>query len=309
MSPSFWTQPFPEVIDSSMMSAWRSCRRKGALEYIEHWRGKDLSVHLHAGKSFAEGLEVARTAFFLEGRTEQESIAIGMGALLRAYGDFECPQDSAKSVTRMAGAFEYYFSQYPMAADKAVPVSFPGGGKGIEFGFVEPIDVIHPTTGQPLLYTGRLDMICEYAGQIFGEDDKTTSQLGASWSKQWDLRSQFTAYCWGAGKSGFPLAGFLIRGISILKTKYETQQAITYRPQWMIDQWYEALCRDLEDMKAAWQEGYFRPAFDFACNEYGGCQFRKVCLSQDAGKWLAVDFERRRWDPVTRTESVIEMET
>ena len=54
---------------------------------------------------------------------------------------------------------------------------------------------------------------------LYIEDDKTTSQLGSSWGAQWDMRSQFTGYAWAARQSGLPIAGIIVRGISILKTK------------------------------------------------------------------------------------------
>lgn len=299
--------PFPTVIDSSLMSAARACHRKVKLESFDHWKSKFKSVHLHAGAAFARGLEVARESYYAHGLPEHEAIAIGLQALVTAYGDFECPPDSAKSLERMMGAFEYYFSEYPMGTDTARPSTLPGGKLGIEFSFASPIDVAHPETGEPLLYCGRFDMIADYAGGQFGEDDKTTSSLGASWSKQWDLRSQFTAYTWGARQMGVKLDGFLVRGISILKTKYDTQQAITYRPTWMVDQWYEKMCSEVRDLVRAWETGQWLPDYDEACNAYGGCQFRRVCLSEPEKEvvWLNQDFERRRWDPVTRTETVL----
>lgn len=620
--------PFPAVLDSTIVGSFRSCRRKAYLEYVEHWKPRTVSVHLHAGGAYAKGLEEARKAYFIgveqpDGTIKQVSedvaIQIGLRALMRAYGAFECPPDSAKSLERMCGAFEYYFTQYPMSSDKAVPVTLPGGGKGIEFSFAEPIiypdgePLLHPETGDPLIYCGRMDMIANYAGGMFGEDDKTTSSLGASWSKQWDLRcfsgdteiltragwrridciqegedvlqynkgemefvpaadvhsthfagrlislqngrldqlitpnhrillelrrggekvveaaalgyedkkhkiplsgvlqgeklpaavqryivalqadgslrsskgiqdggqghrehmpypaasfkfvkgrkierlrsilrelgveftehedgsfyvsgftplqelvtklldenkmfredtfelydetfleeleywdgwasqyytihkknaefvqtvahtngwrasvqlkithtqsyvvclskqiscelgaltmkrvgwdapvyclsvpsgfllirrggvvsvsgnSQFTGYCWGAAKAGFPLQGFLVRGVSILKTKFETQQAITYRPQWMIDRWHAQLIRDVEAMIVAWESGYWDYNLDHSCNEFGGCIFKKVCLSEQPEDWLEVDFEKRIWDPLKREEKVI----
>lgn len=295
--------PFPDVVDASLIAAFRSCPAKAFMEYFQHYKPKSPSVHLHAGKSYAAGLEAARKAFYLEGRSEPHAIEEGLQTLLTEYGDFQCPEDSAKSATRMAGAFEFYFSQYPMSGDKCVPASLPDGKKGIEFSFAEPIpEVLHPETGAPILYVGRLDMLAEYAGALYGEDDKTTSSLGASWSKQWDLRSQFTGYVWGAGKAGIHLNGFIIRGVSILKTKYDTQQAITYRPDWQVNRWYNQLLRDLTRMVFLWQSGYWDYNLDHACDEYGGCMFRKVCLSSNPGPWLEADFERRRWDPVTREE-------
>ena len=300
--------PFPSVLDSSLIAAFRSCPHKAYLEFVEHWKPRTQSVHLVAGAAYAKGLETAREAYYLNGKSQSEAIALGLGALMHAYGDFQCPADSAKSLERMCGAFEFYFTQYSLETDKAVPVTLPGGGKGIEFSFAEPIDSNHPETGDPILYVGRMDMICEYAGGWFGEDDKTTSQLGASWPKQWDLRSQFTGYCWGAGKAGMPLSGFLVRGVSILKTKYDTLQAITYRPAWMIQRWYEQLLLDVDRMKQCWRDGYWDYDLDHACTEFGGCPYKQVCMSHPDNQlsWLETGFERRKWDPVMRTETLLE---
>ena len=297
--------PFPTVLDSTLVAAFRSCPRKFYLQYMEHWKPKTLSVHLVAGAAFATGLEKAREAFFVNGMGEEDSLAIGMIALTEAYGDFECPEDSAKSCTRMLGALEYYMSQYPMSTDQARPHRISAEKSGIEFSFAEPIDATSPETGDPILYVGRMDMIVDYAGGLFGEDDKTTSSLGASWSKQWDLRSQFTGYTWGCKQAGLPLQGFLVRGVSILKTKYETQQALTYRPQWQLDRWYQQLLRDVDRMKVMWEEGYWDYDLDHACTEYSGCVFRQCCLTAEPALWLETGFERRKWDPVTRTEILV----
>jgi hypothetical protein len=301
------TRPaFPSVIDSTIRSAFVTCPRMCELEYIEHWRPKILSVHLHAGGAYASGLEAARESYFALNEPSDLAVAKGLQALLEAYGDFDCPSDSAKSLERMLGALEYYFDQYPMGTEEAKPRQITPERWGIEFSFAEPIDVLHPETGDPLIYCGRMDQVVDFAGGIFGEDDKTASSLGASWSKQWDLRSQFTGYCWGCQQAGIPLQGFLVRGVSILKTKYDTQQALTYRPSWMIERWYKQLCRDIERMKQSWLEGYWDYNLDESCNHYGGCTFRQICLAQNPQSWLETNFERRRWDPLLRKEIKIE---
>lgn len=297
---------FPQVLDSSLIAAFRSCPRKAFLEYFLHWKSKDISVHLHAGAAYAHGLEAGRKAYFDHGKSAEESIALAVGACIEAYGAFACPEDSAKSATRMAGAVEYYFSRYPLGVDRAIPIKI-ADKHAIEFGGVEVIDETHPDTGEPLQYSWRLDQAVEYQGMRLAEDDKTTSQLGASWPRQWDLRSQFTAYLWGSNRSlGLGLSGFLVRGVSILKTKYDTLEAITYRPQWMIDRWYEQLLLDVRRMKRCWSEGYFDYNLDHACTEYGGCMFREVCLTRDPDVILPQLYSRRRWDPIRRIEIPLE---
>lgn len=297
--------PFPSVLDSTILAAFRSCPQKAWLEFFLHYKMLNQSVHLHAGAAYAKGMEVTRKAFYINGRSPDEAIAAGVGGLLKAYGNFDCPADSAKSAERTAGALEFYFSHYRLGEDKAIPLKLPGDRSGIEFSFLEPIDVLHPESGDPLLLSGRFDMLCEFEGMKLGEDDKTASQLGASWPRQWDLRSQFTNYTWGAARAGIKLDGFLVRGVSILKTKYDTLQAITYRPQWMLDRGYEQLCTDAKRMIQAWKEQKFDYNLDHACAEYGGCPFREVCLMREPAALLSARYERRKWDPIKRIETVL----
>lgn len=297
---------FPTLWDSTMLAALKSCTHKFNVEFHQHWKAKSPSVHLHAGAAFASGLEAAREAFWVKKDSHDAAVATGLMALINHYGDFECPADSAKSCERMAGALEYYFSRYPLGADGAEPITLANGKRGIEISFAEPLPIGNPVTGEPLIYCGRLDQAVGYAGGIFVEDDKTTSQLGASWSRQWDLRSQFTGYCWGLGKAaGVKPNGVLVRGISILKTKYETLEAITYRADWQIDEWFAVTCDAIEDYIKQWKRGWYRKSLDHACTEYGGCPFRQSCMSRDPNSWLSTYFEQREWNPLTRKETLI----
>lgn len=298
--------PFPEVLDNSLVEAFLVCPTKCFREYFCDWKPKTPNVHLHAGGAYAHGLEAARLAFFRDGRPEPEAIAIGAKALIEFYGEFECPPDSAKSLEGTLGAFEFYFDRYPMGSDTAVPIDFGKGKLGVEFNFVEPLDIKHPVSGASLLYTGRFDQLCNFQGGVYGEDDKTTSQLGASWARKWDLRSQFTGYCWGAKQHKLPIMGFLVRGVSILKRGYDTQQAITYRQTWQIDEWYENLVFDVVPrMIQMWESERWPLALNDSCEAYGGCPQRQVCLAEPGERisWLETKFERRHWDPVTRKET------
>lgn len=296
------TRYFPEIFDSSMLAEYKSCQQKFNLTYLQEWKPKEPSVHLHAGASFAKGLEAARTAFYVEGKPAEDAEATGLSALLTAYGDFECPADSAKSAERVAGAFEFYFDRYPLNQDSP-PITLPGGKRGIEFSFAHPLPIKHPVTGNPLLYVGRMDALLNYAGGVFIEDDKTTTQLGSSWSRQWDLRAQFTGYAWGCTQAGIRVDGAIVRGVSILKTKYDTQEAISYRPEWQVERWYNELIEWIDEIKANWIRGKWRHNLDHSCAEYGGCSYRQACCSTDQAPWLETYFERRHWNPLLRTET------
>lgn len=297
--------PFPTVIDSTLLATFRSCPQKAYRTYVEHWKAKGESIHLHAGKAFARGLEVARRSYYEDSMDSELSVARGVEALLIAYGDFECPEGVAKTADRMAGALEFYFNEFPLATDKAKPIILPSGRRAIEFSFAQPLPMLHPESGDPLIYSGRSDMICSMADGVYIEDDKTASQLGASWSKQWDLRSQFTGYCWAAREAKMPVNGVLVRGISILKTKYDKAESITYRPDWEIDRWLGQVEKDIARMIRCWDEGYWDYNLDHACSEYGGCPLTTVCKSPNPETWLPMYFEKRVWDPLERTETAI----
>lgn len=301
------TRPmFPPVIDSTMLAAFRACPAKMFHSYVEHWKPQTESVHLVAGKAFARGVEVGREAFYVQGLPVQECESLALGALIEAYGDFECPPDSAKSLERMCGALEFYFANYPLGQDGADPILLANGKRGIEFSFAVPLPVAHPVTGDPLLFAGRADMIANFCNGIYLYDEKTCSSLGPSWARQWEMRSQFTAYTWAAREQGINVAGTVVRGVSILKTKYDTAQAITYRGQHEIDRWLDQSVRDIERMKVMWEAGAWDYNLDNSCNDYGGCAFTRVCKSPNPEAWLPMYFTKRVWDPLAREEVTVD---
>lgn len=296
--------PFPETIDSTMLGTFRACPQKYFRQYMQHYKPRGESVHLIAGGAFAEGVEYARRAFYIDGKTPKESEAAGIAALLRKYGDYSPPIESAKSVERMVGALVFYFDRWPLGQDGAVPIDREGV-RGIEYSFAEPFPFLHPVTRDPLLYTGRADMLAHYAGGRFAFDEKTTTSLGARWADQWEMRSQFTGYCWASKNSGYDIQGVLVRGVCIQKTQYNTAEVVTYRPQHVIDRWLEQSVRDLQRLQRMWEENYYDYDLDHACNEYGGCAFKRVCTSQNPESWLKTDFEIRIWDPLKREEVAV----
>lgn len=301
------TRPFfPVAIDSTTIAAFRSCPQRAFRQYIEHWKPASDSVHLIAGGSFADGVEEARRCFYEQGLSAEDSVASGLRALISKYGDFECPPDSGKSLERTAGALEFYFEQYPLGKDGAEPIRLADGKRGIEFSFAQPLPINHPVSGDPILYTGRADMIANAFGGVYIYDEKTTSSLGASWSKQWDLRSQFTGYCWAAQQFGLSPTGVVVRGVSILKTKYDTQQVIAYRSAYEIERWLDQVVRDIGRMIKCWEEGYWDFNLDHACTEYGGCALAAVCKSANPDPWLKQYFVKRVWNPLARKEQSIE---
>jgi hypothetical protein len=299
---------FPEVIDSSMLADFKACPWKFKLTYIDEWKPKAPNTHLHAGGAFARGLEVARRSFYEQNLSAEDSVAMGGHALMQAYGD-HVPQGGPKSsvhnktAIRMLGGLDFYFEQYPLNHQTAYPILMPGGKRGIEFSFSNPIPINHPDTGQPLMYCGRADGIFQFAGGTYIFDDKTASQLGESWAKQWKLRAQFSGYCWAAAQSGIKVDGVVVRGISFLKGGYGNVEDISFRSDYMIAAWYGEMLEWIDRMLYCYKTNRWQHTFDHACSDFGGCGFQDSCDMEDQVAWLERSHEHRHWDPITRTET------
>jgi hypothetical protein len=136
-------------------------------------------------------------------------------------------------------------------------------------------------------------------------DDKTTQAIGASWADQWDMRSQFTGYCWGALQFGIPVTQVLVRGIGLLKTKFSHAEALSFREPWRIERWHTQVVRDIKNAIGMWERGQWDTNEAESCSSYGGCIFKQPCSSQDPTPWLEANFVKRKWDPVHRTEEVV----
>lgn len=288
---------FPTLVDSSMRAAFTACPRKFELQYLHHWAPVAESVHLHAGGAFARGLEVVRREAYGKGTNPETAIALGAKALIEEWGDYEPPVDSNKTLPNMLGALSEYFHHYGIHTDHIQPYMF-AREPAVEFSFALPIDVTHPETGDPLLYGGRFDMLGVFQDNLLVLDEKTTTQLGPTWFKNWKLRGQLTGYVWGAKQFGLPVIGAIIRGLAILTRDWKHAEVIQYRTDWEIERWYRQICRDFERMKQCWQEGYFDYDLDSSCSSYGGCEFLDVCSSRYPEDWLREAFVKREWHPL-----------
>lgn len=303
--------PFPLVWDNSMRSAFVSCPQKFWWEYGEHFKPRGVSTDLHAGKAWASALEEARLRYYLDALPAEEACAAGLVKLIQEYGDFEPPHHKQnKTLPRLMDAFGYYWKAFPLDKDPVQPWRGPDGKSApmVEFSFALPLDednLLHPQTGEPIIYSGRADMVATYAGALSIYDDKTTSSLGAKWGNQWTRRSQFSAYTWAARQYGIPVSQVLVRGIALLKTEINHAQCISVRTPYMVLEWQLQMIRDIKRAIECWKEGFWDLNLADECSAFGGCIFQQPCMSPDPTPWLEGQFEKRAWDPVTREEKII----
>lgn len=290
---------FPSVISNSIRSTFKSCHRECYNKYFLKRIPVIPSIHLHAGGAFAKGMEATRKAFFIGGQDSTTAILKGVSTLMDFYGEFPNDDTTIKTAERMAGALQYYFTVFPLETDFIKPHIGADSKPMIETSFAIPLPVRHPESGDPLLYAGRFDMVGDNAGSIFIVDEKTTSQLGPTWGKRYDNSGQFTGYVYAMQQYGLPIGGIMIRGIAILKTQYNRAQHIMYRPQHVIDRWYDQLLKDVHEMIRCWESGHWDYDFADACSSFGGCDFIETCVMQEPEDWLrGSNFMDNPYDPL-----------
>lgn len=300
---------FPPVISASLRSLFNGCHKKAFWSEIYGLRPKGANVHLTAGSAYAAALEAYRRSYWGSGAFESETdrydeaVFRGLEALIKSYGDYTPPEGEKKTFDRVVAAFVEYLYAYPPTTDHVIP-SYSHLGPRVEFSFAfEIADLKHPVSGDPILYTGRLDQLADFNGALFIFDDKTTGAgFSQHWRRQWDLRSQFTGYAVGCELHGIRIAGAIVRGMAILKTECKTVEAITYRPEWMIDRWKDRLIWDVKRMLTCWETNSWPNTGEESgeCSNYGLCPFTVLCSSQHPENFIDVYFDRGRWDPILR---------
>lgn len=299
--------PFPHIIDSTMRAAFVDCPQKFQWEFIRCIGPKSVSIHLHFGACFAKGLDTFRKVFYFSATPDsyQEFHHRALGAALEAiileWGDYPPDTQEPKTLWHCLALLDYYFDIHPPFTDSIQPVKKADGTPAVEFSFAVPLDIIHPETGDPLLYAGRFDMLGIHdTGVMLVDDEKTTSQMGPTWSKSWDLRAQFPGYVWASRRYGHPVAGALVRGLGVLKTMFKSEDVLVLLSDWQLERWHAQLLRDIQRMIRRWEEGYWDYNLDSACTSYGGCAFRDLCLSPTPERWIDASYAPRHWDPLAR---------
>ena len=309
---------FPAYVDSSMLTAWRACRRKHYWAVLHALYPMGKSVHLIAGAAIAAGLEAARKTVFFHPEPRSVSHATMLEAAyipyLLQWGDYTPDERSTKNFNTAWFALDHYLEYHPPATDIIQPYIRPDGSPAVEYKFAIPIDSIqHPDTREPLLFVGRFDMVgvmpMGTINKLLVVDEKTTGSLTYDWATKWDMRGQFIGYIWALRKQGFNVDHAAVRGIAILKTKNEVQTAITQYPNHIIDRWERQALRDMQDMVESYStlklhadqlhadEVLYPYNFGDSCESYGGCAFSPLCIANNPKSFFS-NYIRHRFNPL-----------
>lgn len=304
---------FPHNVDSTMLSSYSSCPQKFFQEFILARVPIGRSIHLHAGGCVASAMENIRNWFYRDGLPLEECLERAFQKFVFDWGMVEPPDKEYKDFVNCWMVVEEYFRHYHPAADYFQPFMKTDGSPAVEFRFAIPTEVMHPETGDPILYSGRLDLLSEphdTPGQVWAVDEKTTKSVGAQWHKQWDLRGQFIGYVYAARVLGFNCIGAVARGMAIYQTKFDFPEKPVLIPDYLLRRWWDETNfkigrmvynyrvtieqTDMESLHNSWSRSY-----GDACTSYGQCGFVPLCTSQHPWS-IYKDWETRVWNPLEK---------
>lgn len=298
---------FPESVDSTMCNALMVCPQRFYYEFIRWKRPKGSNLHLHGGAAFARGLEVARKAYYLDGLDAERAFNKGFLALVKHYG---MPEEEAlemyekKTCAQFAKAYIAYFDRYVLGADPIKPIKLANSSSvGIEFTFAISLDIAHPVTGNPILYTGRCDMIGELNNSVWAVDEKTCSQMGPGWANKWDMRGQFIGYTIAARMHKLDVVGGIVRGVCLLMTETRFGEAIVTFTNAQCERWWHNLHLRLARAIEMWKQGFWELSYGDACEAYGGCVYKRLCGSDYPEGFMDIYYQDFKWDPLWKEEN------
>lgn len=291
---------FPAVLDSSILLT-AACPMKFFYQYCMSLSPVSKSIHLHAGGAFAHAVETVRKSFYLEKLPLDQALFNGWRSLINYWGDYDdVPTEgsgSYKDFVNVSAALFDYFRTYNPETDYIQPYTKADGSPAVEFTFSIPLPIMHPDSGEPLIYAGRCDMIGEYQKSIGIVDEKTSYMFANNWSNAFTMRGQFIGYTWAANHFGIKAEMCIVRGVAIQQKSIKHLEAIITFQQWQIERWLENMLLKVQTLVDCWKAKNFPLNYGNECNAYGGCPMMDLCNSSMPQNWIDT-FAVRKWNPL-----------
>lgn len=299
--------------DSTSIKLAEECLRKYQYQMIEGWRTLQESVHLRFGSHYATALE-----HFYKHRANGSSFDEALLEIIReamietwdherdAEGNripetgtpYAPPVDaigSARVKTRenLIRTIVWYFEQF--RDDSAEIVLLADGKPAVEYSFALPVE-------NDIVFSGHIDRLVTYAGNIMVMDQKTTgSTISSRYFDGFKPDVQMSMYTF-AGKAIYqmPVKGVIIDAAQIAVGFTRFERGLTFRTDSELSEWYDTTMYTIENARSATALGYF-PMNRTSCDKFGGCPFRPVCsrAPEVREQFLNGFFVRGdRWDPL-----------
>ena len=287
-------------IDNSTLSNITSCFRKAQYGTLARRREVKPRAALFFGGAIHKALETRdlEQQILCTPTIEDKMI----DALVSYYEGAELNDDYRNLAYAIHVVKEY---NRVWAADHAVPINITDSAPAVELPFAYPIGkvaldcqlwITDPDidNGTPhlrhideveIVFTGKIDRICQQNGQTYILDHKTTSMGGPTFFDEFYTSHQFRGYKWAAEQIlGRPIKGVIINALvcrAPLKSGSVNltfdRQTIDISDEQVLEDWQASFMDIIAMFLNSLTEGRF-PMFTNSCiTKYGRCEFFQVC--------------------------------
>lgn len=294
------------VVDQTSLGLFKECPRKYYYRMIEGWVSRSSNVHLSFGGWFHGACDKYERAK-AKGANHQEALRVAIRYAMAATWNAELQkpwnsENKDKNRYTLIRTIVWYLDSFGQSS-MGKTIILANGEPAVELTFKytprdpENGDELTAITGEPMFFSGHLDLMLEMQEAPFISDKKTTSRrLGPQYFAAYTPDNQFSMYT-HAGKFAFlvPVAGVICDAAQVAATYSRFERQIIYRTDAHIREWYADTKFWLSLMGRMAEQNRW-PQNDKSCFN---CGYRPVCARTPAArqKWLETDFVQEIWDP------------
>lgn len=265
------------LIDNSSLERFTTCPRSAEYYIVRKRESADPKTALEFGKAIHEALAVRYAdpePNYVDSAMESRQIE----RLAKSFEGIEIPEGEFRTYDRAVQMLQEYNKRYPMEPFKVLKTK--DGKPAVELSFAVPLGM---ADNIPIVWTGRIDLIVEWDGQVWIGDHKTTSMLGANYFSEFYNSAQMSGYIWAASKLlGIPVRGVFINALANRRpTKTGTpiefaRDRIYYLPE-NVEEWATNTLTICSDFIHNCDRDYFPQHMKWCVNKYGKCPYFDVC--------------------------------
>lgn len=298
-------------IDNSSLEQFNVCSRSAQHYLVD---GRETSRERSAltyGTAIHNGLEP-----IMAHGTSPDVLQQSADRIIDTYKNESVPIDEWRTPDRAIETLKFYSRFYDLELWKLLYID---SKPQVELSFQIPLGTISLNCPVALLnktiknvfviWTGRIDAIVEWDGQLWIVDHKTSSVMGPSYWEDFKLSQPQQGYTWAATKLlKQRVSGSVINGIFCRKptktgtpTEFERQRFI-YTDEQLIE-WEHNTLILVSDFLSHCVRGYFPMETKQCIGKYGTCQYHPVCTSplKDRSVILSSsEYKHVTWNPLNQ---------
>lgn len=313
-------------IDNSSLEKLQTCPRS-AEHYLIHRRERAGSSALIFGGAIHAALEhLYKNNFSPEHIAE--AIRIGhrhMETINLRPHDHRTPQMLSQVIT-------LYAAQYaPHGGHDLIPLTYESS-PAVEIGFSRQLGEMHLDSSmkftrgrllgmdcerpdEPLyiktlhvLWSGKIDLICDYMRKPVVADHKTSSMAGPTFYEQFRLSQPVHGYMWAAAQCmGISISTFMLNALFIRKPT-KTGKGIEFErrtfnySEFHMNEWEKDVTAEIGNFVNGMLSGYFPKAPVWCMGKYGACPYHDVCTQPGKDAQMSLLFSEIysnvNWSPL-----------